>query len=96
MRVLVTGARGFVGSHTLRPLVEAQFEVHALSREAPTGGDAAVHWHRGDLLSSDVPRQIIEHVRPTHLLHLAWETTHGEYWSSPANVRWEFRSIKAP
>ena len=31
---------------------------------------------------------MLAEVRPTHLLHLAWETTPGEYWNSPLNLRW--------
>src|SRR5205823_13981481 len=27
-------------------------------------------------------------VRPSHLLHLAWETEHGHFWTSPENLRW--------
>ena len=39
-RVLVTGAGGFIGRHTLRPLSVAGYEVHAVSSRAPTAGTA--------------------------------------------------------
>lgn len=93
MRVLVTGARGFIGSHTLRPLVEAGFDVHALSRNPPHRAAPSVTWHRGDLLSPAFREAVVDDVRPTHLLHLAWETTPGTYWSSPANRQWVAASI---
>ena len=32
--------------------------------------------------------------RPTHLLHLAWETEHGKYWNSPKNLRWVEATIR--
>jgi nucleoside-diphosphate-sugar epimerase len=32
-------------------------------------------------------------VRPTHLLHLAWVTTPGAYWTSPDNERWVEASL---
>lgn len=88
MRVLVTGGNGFVGRHTLRPLADAGFEVHGLAHAAIPRGEPGVLWHQGDLLAPGFAEAIIRRVRPTHLLHLAWETTHGEYWSSPANQQW--------
>jgi nucleoside-diphosphate-sugar epimerase len=33
-------------------------------------------------------------VQPTHLLHLAWVTTPGVYWTSPENRRWMTASQK--
>jgi nucleoside-diphosphate-sugar epimerase len=35
----------------------------------------------------------VRDVRPTHLLHLAWETTHGAFWSAPANLDWLAASV---
>jgi nucleoside-diphosphate-sugar epimerase len=32
-------------------------------------------------------------VRPSHLLHLAWVTTPGEYWTSLENERWREASV---
>ena len=93
MRVLVTGARGFVGSHTLQPLVEAGFEVHALSRRVGDPAAHAVTWHQGDLLTPGFAAAFVRGLQPTHLLHLAWETTHPTYWTSPANVQWVEASI---
>ena len=47
MRVFLTGATGFVGSHILAELLAADYEVRALTRaEAPSNG---VQWVRGDL-----------------------------------------------
>src|SRR5262249_4985499 len=36
----------------------------------------------------DTVAAIINRVRPSHLLHLAWTTEPGSYWTSPDNVRW--------
>ena len=77
-RVLVTGSNGFIGKHTLGPLESAGFEVHRAA---------------GDLLAPGAAAALIESVRPSHLLHLAWETTHGSYWTSPLNERWAEASI---
>ena len=32
-------------------------------------------------------------VRPTHLLHLAWDTTPRVYWTSADNLRWVQTSL---
>jgi nucleoside-diphosphate-sugar epimerase len=85
-RVLVTGANGFVGRHCLAPLAAAGFEVHAISR-AGTGPDGPC-WHRADLLDSAAVSALVDAVRPTHLLHLAWYTTHRLFWTAPENLAW--------
>lgn len=41
-----------------------------------------------DLLEPGAAEGLVARTRPTHLLHLAWETEPGAFWSSPANVRW--------
>ena len=86
MRTLVTGANGLIGRPLLDVLVRAGHEVHGVSR-APQAGDS-VHWHRADLLDTRQAIAVVEAVRPTHLVHLAWETSHGEFWAAPSNDRW--------
>ncbi len=90
-RVLVTGAGGFLGAHCLPDLAARGFEVHAVSRASRGGGK--VNWHRADLLDASAARALVGEVQPTHLLHLAWETTHGAFWSSPANLDWLAASV---
>lgn len=85
-RVLLTGARGFIGRRCL-PLLEASgFEIHAVSsREVRDGGAA---WHRCDLLDGAACEALLAAVRPSHLLHLAWIAQPGIFWTSPANADW--------
>jgi len=85
-KVLVTGATGFLGRQCLPPLVEAGHEVHAVSR---SGVDVpGVASHRADLLDRSDRLRVVEDVGATHLLHLAWCTDHGRFWSDPRNVDW--------
>ncbi len=91
-KVLVTGATGFIGRHTLQPLIARGFEVHAVSR-TPPGGPEGVTWHRADLLDGESPAALVEAVRPGHLLHLAWITEPGVYWQSPENLDWLAASL---
>ena len=84
-RVLVTGASGYIGRQTLVPLTARGFDVHATARGAfeATG----VAWHTTDLLNAAQRRRLIDEIRPSHLLHLAWDVSAG-YWNRPENAEW--------
>lgn len=92
-RVLVSGASGYIGRHTLRPLLERGFEVHAVSRRRPTPPEAAVSWHEVDLLDQAATRSLLDRVRATHLLHLAWYAEHGKFWHAHENLDWVAASL---
>lgn len=85
-RLLVTGARGFIGRHVV-PLATQKYEVHAVSSSVQPDGPF-VTWHRADLLDPGQVTRLLQATRPTHLLHLAWYTEHGVYWNSPVNLSW--------
>src|SRR5438093_4004920 len=44
--------------------------------------------HKADLFDAAAVAEAIKCVRPSHLLHLAWTTEPGSYWTTPDNVRW--------
>jgi nucleoside-diphosphate-sugar epimerase len=89
-RVLLTGASGFVGRHTIGPLLDLGYEVHAVGR-LPVHERAT--WHRADLLDQTARRLLVAEVRPAALLHCAWVTQHGAFWTSPANLDWVAASL---
>ncbi len=91
-KVFVTGANGFIGRHSL-PLLRARgFEVHAISR-TPVERDSEIHWHVADVLDGKQVAEVIGRIKPTHLLHLAWYTEPGKYWTAPENLQWLTMSI---
>ncbi len=93
-RVLVTGAGGFIGRHTLQLLAERGYIVHVADLRPPASPAQQVHWHLVDLLQ---PRQVAEllgEIRPTHLLHFAWFAVPGQYWVSSENLRWVGASLE--
>lgn len=95
---IITGGSGFIGRHTLRHLLKRGFKVHIVSRGAGLNeqeaqgifGPAAkeICFHRIDLHDSDNAAPYIQTLGASHLLHLGWETTHGEFWNSPRNIDW--------
>ncbi|MEQ8746018.1 NAD(P)-dependent oxidoreductase [Pyruvatibacter sp.] len=76
MKVLVTGGGGFVGAPT----------VHSLRA---LGHDVASHPHAMfNILDSYDRAQLIKKSQADVLVHLAWQTTHGHFWTAPDNAAW--------
>lgn len=94
MRVLLTGARGFIGLEMLAALQEYGAEIHALVRP---GVEATkhphVHLHACDLLRDDVT-PLLGHIAPTHLVHLAWVSDRTQLWHGTANLDWVAASLR--
>ena len=99
MRVLITGAGGFIGSHLARLLVQEGCEVYALLRPHSDP------WRINDLL----PELTVLHgdllnpaegwldqlvsIRPEACFHLAWYAEPGVFLSSPLNLRYLSASL---
>jgi len=92
MRVLVTGASGFIGTPAARELVRLGAEVHSLGRRDPA--IVGCTHHDIDLLETDDLAPAMARVKPTHLLHLAWVTTPRLLWTTPENVDWVVASLR--
>lgn len=92
-RVLITGATGFIGRHCLPLLLEAGYEVHAVSSRLSGNKLPNTHWHQVDLLDSGKVSELMAEVKPTHLLHFAWFTESGKYLTSLENLRWVRSSL---
>jgi nucleoside-diphosphate-sugar epimerase len=94
-RVLVTGARGFLGHGCVQQLMALGLDVHATTSSPRTvtdpggGGDQTEPaWHQVDLRDPEAAAAIVATVQPERILHLAWVTDPGSYWHSPDNLRW--------
>jgi len=88
--VLLTGATGFIGRHTLIALSKAGHDVHAVARHRGPER-AGVTWHDADLLAGCA---VVGEVEPEILVHLAWYAEHGRFWTSPENLRWVAASLE--
>jgi len=70
-KVIVTGARGFIGAHLVRLLVERRADVVATSRSAGAGNDLGVRWIRIDPSDIDEVRRAFAASRPDYVFHLS-------------------------
>jgi nucleoside-diphosphate-sugar epimerase len=89
-RVLVTGGRGFLGSHVVRALLASTREVAVLTRApaATIAGDdrGAVTVITGRFDDREQLRRQISAWRPDACIHLAWNVEPGRYLESSENL----------
>lgn len=87
MKVLVTGAGGFLGRHVLAALKQKGVPTTVIGRHRPAAATFA-EFIEADLLAGQDIKPLLAATNASHLLHLAWYTEHGVYWKSELNLRW--------
>jgi nucleoside-diphosphate-sugar epimerase len=96
MKVLVTGASGYIGRHVLLPLLDSGCEVYAISRRM----NVDFEWPPGvrvltlDLFDDAARQKAFSEISPQWLLHLAWYAEHGKFWEAQDNIAWLSLSIR--
>lgn len=91
MRVLVTGAAGFIGSHLTRRVVQEGHEVWAAilpgeSADRLTDVLDRLSVVAADLRDAHAVRELVSAARPECAIHLAWYAVPGQYWTAPENL----------
>lgn len=94
-KVILTGANGFIGRQAILPLLERNFDVHAVSNVAPPAEllFENVFWHQVNLLEPEETAKMCAEIGASHLLHFAWYVEHGKFWNAPENEIWLNSSI---
>lgn len=92
MRVLLTGASGFLGRYVLNQLTQQGIDAVVVGRSRPA--EHCGDYIEADLLQVDGCTATVQRSRATHLIHLAWYAEHGKYWASPLNLRWLEASVR--
>jgi len=87
VRLLLTGASGFLGRHVLHLLQREGVAVWTIGRRLPAGQSGEMHISC-DLLADDDLAQPLRQLAPSHLLHMAWVTDPTSYQISPLNGKW--------
>jgi len=93
VKVLVTGATGFIGRNVLAPLKSLGYEVHAVYSSSYIENIQGVNWHQANLLDKNNISRLLAKMQPEYLLHLAWYAEPGKFWNSIENYRWLESSI---
>jgi nucleoside-diphosphate-sugar epimerase len=73
LRVLITGASGFIGFPLSNKLSELGFKVLAIGRSIPVNGHKSISWIKSDLNSVETYKDEITAFKPEVLIHLAWQ-----------------------
>lgn len=90
VRVLLTGGTGFIGREVYRTLQNSGIDIHLISRKTFSPMQKI---HTVDILDYEATNCLIKVLRPDALIHLAWDVSHGEFWSSSKNRLYTDASI---
>jgi dTDP-6-deoxy-L-talose 4-dehydrogenase (NAD+) len=75
LKILVTGATGFIGCHVVKDLLAHGHQVHAISRD-PIKAESMPWWGKVRHTTADIHQPdldiVSEYGQPDILIHLAW------------------------
>ena len=87
--ILITGAFGFIGLHLLTELKKSKYNLFTFSRSKKKLSN---HFS-GNLLDENNFDELLNHIKPQIIIHLAWETTPPEFYHHESNIKWSSATI---
>ncbi|MCW9706756.1 NAD-dependent epimerase/dehydratase family protein [Fodinibius salsisoli] len=88
-KILLTGATGFIGRHTIPILREQGYDVHGITSKGNTTGlEDTATWHSVDLLDAGQVNKLCREIQADSLMHLAWYDNLKDRMTSEKNVEW--------
>lgn len=93
MKIFLTGATGFVGSHIARRLLHDGHELYVLIRPGRPAGRIndlrdSLQVVAGDLARPQELQPQLERIRPDVCVHAAWQIEPKKYFESLENLQW--------
>ena len=74
MKILITGASGFIGTNLISFLIKENIEVVNLDVNKPNVASHNRYWKQCDILNSTLLKEEFINFAPTHVIHLAART----------------------
>jgi GlcNAc-P-P-Und epimerase len=89
MQLLITGGSGFIGTNCVHWFLERGHSVLNIDLDEPVDPSLKKCFQKADLLDAPSLQRVISKFEPTHVLHLAAETSLGrqDYSSNTVGVR---------
>ena len=97
MKILITGASGFIGTNMLQFYLLKKYNVFNFDIKAPQNRQHRKYWYKVDLANYKIYSELLKKINPTHVIHLAARTdlngkSDKDYYS--ANVKSIKNTIK--
>ena len=91
MKVLVTGAGGFIGSHVVRRALKGNHQVVAVVRSIAADKRLAGLRQQVEIVECDLRdharlKEVVLSARPELAIHVAWYVVPGKNYSAPVNL----------
>ena len=93
INLLLTGANGFIGKPLLKLIESKNINITVIGRTKPLNFKGS--FFKVDIINDTDSKicNILNKIKPTHLIHLAWYTEHGKFWDSEENTLWMIKSV---
>jgi GlcNAc-P-P-Und epimerase len=78
MRILITGASGFIGTNLLEYFIDKGYKVFNIDKEKPKNPDYEKYWTNVDIRNFKDLEGAVSKIKPNYLIHLAAPTDLNE------------------